>query len=136
MTDLKPCPFCGSTNITAVEYIMGFWKHFCHECETEGPAGKTKDESLGRWNTRHGEKVYRVRGMRWHVEPFHTPTEEIGNMVVSGGYQIWQSGWSQKWWWRNSSDAAQPCNSLDHGKQLADAHRRERLMQELEEVEG
>lgn len=63
---LKPCPFCGSTNIKVHSYsdavINGEPDAFaqCHDCSTTGPNGKTESEAADAWNTRaaraQGEK--------------------------------------------------------------------------------
>lgn len=51
MTELKPCPFCGSTDIEVegcVDYIV------CRNCGCFGPDSKpyTFDAAIERWNTR------------------------------------------------------------------------------------
>lgn len=33
MNDLKPCPFCGQTNIEVYRGFRGIWFFHCHSCE-------------------------------------------------------------------------------------------------------
>lgn len=48
---LKPCPFCGSTDLcdgytAKMRYIA------CFECSAEGPLEKTKKQAIDAWNKR------------------------------------------------------------------------------------
>jgi Lar family restriction alleviation protein len=62
--DLKPCPFCGSTDVVVgyrdTEY-MGFFFFACQNCSTQGPCVKHGDHYESRateaWNTRAKEDV-------------------------------------------------------------------------------
>ena len=51
MAELKPCPFCGGTNLTMVscegEYYAG-----CFTCHTCGPGGTSREEAIEAWNRR------------------------------------------------------------------------------------
>lgn len=60
MTDkikLKPCPFCGSTNLSQFtsstlesdEVGYGF---YCHSCGTKGPHAPSKELAAEAWNRR------------------------------------------------------------------------------------
>ena len=55
MADLKPCPFCGSVDLTMVhledEYYIG-----CYTCETCGPSSPDKSTAKENWNRRYGGK--------------------------------------------------------------------------------
>ena len=55
MSNLKPCPFCGSKK---VEYFEA-WEdeHYvgCHFCKTTGPLTMDKEKAIERWNNRHKE---------------------------------------------------------------------------------
>lgn len=60
MADLRPCPFCGSTNAQlSMPFPVYVW---CVDCETYGPsadskpgAESAKKEAARLWNTRPGE---------------------------------------------------------------------------------
>lgn len=49
--ELKPCPFCGGTNLTMVscegEHYAG-----CFTCHTCGPGGTSREEAIEAWNRR------------------------------------------------------------------------------------
>lgn len=55
--ELKPCPFCGSTNQTLFtcstldsdEIGYGF---YCCNCKTKGPRGLSKELAAEAWNRR------------------------------------------------------------------------------------
>lgn len=64
MSALKPCPFCGSTNLTAPtradDYVT------CNACRVFGPSADVPErtqsdiriaDAIDRWNTRPGEKA-------------------------------------------------------------------------------
>jgi len=46
---LKPCPFCGSDDVTA-----GFGVKYaeCNTCDAFGPTAAYPDNAIGAWNTR------------------------------------------------------------------------------------
>jgi Lar family restriction alleviation protein len=57
MTDLKPCPFCGSSNVEnwasrPRDAAQDVWCVFCHSCNCEGPEAKTEAEAAASWNSR------------------------------------------------------------------------------------
>ena len=60
---LKPCPFCGCTNVYPVSPSLGHsaWRVFCDDCSAEGPTIQSynSDEAEARcqwvWNIRHGQ---------------------------------------------------------------------------------
>ncbi len=45
--ELKPCPFCGSTQVAVV-----FGAVRCGKCGCTGPVGITDDQAADRWNER------------------------------------------------------------------------------------
>ncbi|MGB3833764.1 MAG: Lar family restriction alleviation protein [Mesorhizobium sp.] len=60
--ELKPCPFCGTDSIDAIQYAChdktGRWSVDCLRCGTEGPstlAGMATAAKL--WNTRPSDKL-------------------------------------------------------------------------------
>jgi Lar family restriction alleviation protein len=49
---MKPCPFCGSQDITQIRTDDSYWQK-CRNCEATGPIGfKRHDEDDPNWNTR------------------------------------------------------------------------------------
>lgn len=49
---IKPCPFCGCTNIIATcEFRPRF---ICDNCGALGPPGDTSNDAMTIWNTRKG----------------------------------------------------------------------------------
>ncbi len=55
MTDLLPCPFCGSddASVERVENAYGY-SVWCSECYVEGPGGNdtSETEAMALWNKR------------------------------------------------------------------------------------
>ena len=51
MTELKPCPFCGSKNIGDT----GLWRHVisCHHCGARSAPFSSWDNAVNAWNNRH-----------------------------------------------------------------------------------
>ena len=54
--ELKPCPFCGGTNIFHIvksphEFAYGH-RYVCYSCMAKSPLCKSKDEATQKWNTR------------------------------------------------------------------------------------
>lgn len=60
MEELKPCPFCASTQQTVKHSGRWGWFVSC-ECAAVGPSARSKAEAVERWNNRptwpDGEKV-------------------------------------------------------------------------------
>lgn len=54
-TKLKPCPFCGSTDIKSMDSYME-----CLGCTAYGPGvfygEDAEEQAMEAWNRRHGEK--------------------------------------------------------------------------------
>lgn len=53
--ELRPCPFCGSTNISHYLRPNGnFDGHYvkCNQCKSTGPDSKSNEESYIAWNKR------------------------------------------------------------------------------------
>lgn len=51
MSELKPCPFCGSDVGEPIECTNG-WYIVCDECGTAGLAYDSKAEAIAAWNRR------------------------------------------------------------------------------------
>lgn len=52
MTDLNPCPFCGSANVKTHEYHNPDEDAFCqcHDCSSCGPSARTAKGAAEAWN--------------------------------------------------------------------------------------
>lgn len=50
-SELKPCPFCGSTELDNEQNSSGN-NVICYRCKTEGPLKATKMEAAEAWNWR------------------------------------------------------------------------------------
>lgn len=58
MTDLKPCPFCGSKNIHSEYDYDNLWDTTaCQDCAVTA-YGKTKEEASEAWNKRATDAKY------------------------------------------------------------------------------
>lgn len=51
-TKLKPCPFCGSTNI-----IIGHFIVYCEDCRCQTEEGIPTEDAIEKWNKRHEEPI-------------------------------------------------------------------------------
>lgn len=49
--ELKPCPFCGSKNVS-INGLSISWIE-CNECEMETKQYETREEAIKSWNTRY-----------------------------------------------------------------------------------
>ena len=57
MIELKPCPFCGCTNIGAYEnYSMCAIEVVCQECNAIARSYSNLDDAIRRWNRREGKE--------------------------------------------------------------------------------
>ena len=54
MTELKPCPFCGSEKITYFLSFTGIYMVKCRDCEAlvSFPGKVEKDDCIKAWNRR------------------------------------------------------------------------------------
>ena len=51
MTELKPCPFCGSKHICIKKTNVGTWLQ-CERCFVEINLYRTEEEAIDAWNRR------------------------------------------------------------------------------------
>jgi Lar family restriction alleviation protein len=47
MTELKPCPFCGSTDVEYIDFYVA-----CNRCSAMGPSDESDIDIIKAWNTR------------------------------------------------------------------------------------
>lgn len=53
MTELKPCPFCGSSDIEInLGYEEAYYQIDCESCDLRAFFFDEKKESIKKWNTR------------------------------------------------------------------------------------
>lgn len=59
MSELKPCPFCGSNNVEAVvsEYNLDgnkYYDHYviCTDCKATTDYGDSQQDAINKWNRR------------------------------------------------------------------------------------
>lgn len=50
MTELKPCPFCGSKNIRLTNW--GLYRCWCSDCLAQAADSISKKEAIKAWNRR------------------------------------------------------------------------------------
>lgn len=56
MSELKPCPFCGSgrDDNRAISIMRaGLWYIYCNECKASQGDYKTREDAINAWNTRY-----------------------------------------------------------------------------------
>lgn len=50
MSDLKPCPFCGSDRVDVFYPVDGGCHVICNKCDAEGPLITNREEAIVGWN--------------------------------------------------------------------------------------
>lgn len=57
-TKHKPCPFCGSSDVSADEISPRVWAVCCHVCKTIGPESEAGiEQAYELWAARHDTKA-------------------------------------------------------------------------------
>lgn len=54
MSELKPCPFCGSERVNVAEIVGDFFA-VCGNCGAQGKQRATISDAIGAWNRRAGD---------------------------------------------------------------------------------
>lgn len=57
LEELKPCPFCGGTELEVMEIDEGFSAVACDTCDAIGPMGQGDEEAKREWNQRAFEEA-------------------------------------------------------------------------------
>ena len=68
--DLKPCPFCGESDIKEHDYRTSASPDVMHQCEScgsTGPGGETVELARLQWNTRNLKRQVE-RKEKWTVK--------------------------------------------------------------------
>lgn len=65
-TELKPCPFCGSTNLVVDSSDMYRWYVECWDCEADGPFADDEGLAIEAWNKREGKALL---GHKVRIDP-------------------------------------------------------------------
>lgn len=57
--ELKPCPFCGGTDISCADagYKTDIWFVQCEDCGATFPHFDSKEEAIDHWNRRATESI-------------------------------------------------------------------------------
>lgn len=55
MSELKPCPFCGSKSIAIQRGLTGTPRVWCADCRCNTGGKDTEAEAIEAWNKRHRE---------------------------------------------------------------------------------
>ncbi len=72
MIKLKPCPFCGSENLTLVKPITGFTKAYvrCNICRAFGPDSDSAGQAARSWNKKKEKEGYWIED-HWQLPITH-----------------------------------------------------------------
>jgi len=54
MSELKPCPFCGSEHVVCTKPTT--WQVWCTDCKCIGPWKTEREDAIEAWNRRAGEQ--------------------------------------------------------------------------------
>jgi|WetSurMetagenome_2_1015567.scaffolds.fasta_scaffold488960_1 Lar family restriction alleviation protein len=74
MSELKPCPFCGSSEITVVK-AFGDRYCYCDKCYASTASAECREVALSFWNARPEEE--RLRAAVKHVVLDHAPLIDL-----------------------------------------------------------
>lgn len=55
MTELKPCPFCGSEDVQLTGTDLTGWYVICWDCGGRGGLAHRQEKAIEKWNDRKGE---------------------------------------------------------------------------------
>ena len=82
--ELKPCPFCGSTDIEVEEYLpesccTKFWKVACTDCCGGFQSEHNKKEAVAIWNRRPMEDALQA-----HIDRFNSAVKKDLNEIPRG----------------------------------------------------
>lgn len=69
MSELQPCPFCGSNDIEVKQYYNDGWYWFvtCKNCKAE-KIHQFKGVAIQEWNTRYADDALRAEVKRMKIE--------------------------------------------------------------------
>lgn len=90
MSDLKPCPFCGSTNLKTHVYKGEEPDAFvqCHDCSSTGPSGEGETGAIEAWN-RHAQPAQAGHdcycGRKWKHTSYGWASTEPEHLWAAAG---------------------------------------------------
>lgn len=67
MMNLKPCPFCGSQDVSLVATILAPCGHraMCRACTTQGPPDTDADVAVDMWNAHASGNIEETQVLAW-----------------------------------------------------------------------
>jgi Lar family restriction alleviation protein len=85
MSELKPCPFCGGSDLDSVCYDAREW-NVCRDCGADGPVASTQAERHTLWNTRPSDNTEKLVEAWKHARPL---IEAIAAYEAQHGTVAW-----------------------------------------------
>lgn len=62
---MKPCPFCGSKDITTFPEEFNFWYAWCTDCGAKGPIEYEEAKSKESWDDRQAAELESEDSLSW-----------------------------------------------------------------------
>jgi Lar family restriction alleviation protein len=90
MTDNKPCPFCGDTDISYIPAVLGVISQaYCESCHARGPQTSDSDH-FDLWNTRHTpwRTMDKLTTKHGRILALTSSGVRIGKRVITEGWVI------------------------------------------------
>ncbi len=138
MSDLKPCPFCGSINLGTVPDDQGFSWTECLDCGAGGPDGDQSQRGVT-WNTRTIPTV--TDDLRWRVLDSERPNPGqwcIHTRTIHDALRCSQWDEENQKFWVDDPEGSKywkPCPHIPDGFDGQDEHEWDRVRAALQEGE-
>lgn len=82
MSELKPCPFCGSDKLSQIQF-KSLTNIVCHGCQAEGGCGKTVESAIDKWNSRY-------QNSKEELQEFQVKFNELKSELGKKTKTMWQ----------------------------------------------